>query len=122
MKILIVTPEFPPDCGGGIATFYANLAPALRKHGWSVMVIKGSAFSHGNGVYEWEAVPTCLLETERFLKWQSRFAHFGMFPELRRHLAAAFAIHEQAREGDGFDIVEVTDWGLLFLPWMMSAN
>src|SRR5207247_2436263 len=41
---------------------------------------------------------------------------------LRCHLAASFALHEQAEAGEGFDAVEVTDWGMLFLPWMIAAK
>lgn len=45
-----------------------------------------------------------------------------MFPQLHRHLAAAFALHEQAKEGEGFDVVEVVDWGMQFLPWTISTQ
>jgi glycosyltransferase involved in cell wall biosynthesis len=122
MKILLVTPEFPPDFGGGIITYYQNLAPALRAHGCSVEILKGSAFTHGGKDYVHEGISVSVLETARFAKWLGCFDHFAMFPELRRHLAAGFALHELAKKGDGFDVVEVTDWGLLFLPWMIEAD
>lgn len=103
-------------------TFYRDLIPALRKLGCEISVLKGSAFVHGAKTYENEGVGVLTLETARYHKWQEEFAHFAMFPELRRHLAAAFALHEQAAEGDGFDAVEVTDWGLLFLPWVIRSK
>jgi len=122
VKILLITPEYPPDLGGGIVTFYRDLVPALRKQGCEISVLKGSAFVHGAEPYEYEGVGTLTLETPRYHQWLEQFAHFAMFPELRRHLAAAFALHEQAGEGDGFDAVEVTDWGLLFLPWVIQSK
>ena len=122
MKILLVTPEYPPDFGGGIAKFYRDLVPALRKQGCEISVLKGSAFVCGAQPYEYEGVSVLTLETALYRKWLEQFAHFAMFPELRRHLAAAFALHEQAGEGDGFNAVEVTDWGLLFLPWVIQSK
>lgn len=122
MKILLVTPEYPPDFGGGIVTFYRHLVPALRKQECEITILKGSAFVHGGEPYECEGVRVSTLQTARYQRWQEEFAHFAMFPELRRHLAAAFALHEQAGEGDGFDAVEVTDWGQLFLPWLIQSK
>ena len=63
-----------------------------------------------------------VLETTRFERWLERFAHFAMFPQMRRHLAAAFALHEQAAEGAGYDAVEVVDWGFQFIPWTLSSR
>ena len=122
MKLLFVIPEFPPDFGGGIGSYYGAFVPALRAQGCEVKILKGSAFVHGEKSYKHEDILVSVLETERFEKWAGRFEHFTMFPELRRHLAAAFALHEQANEGDGFDVVEVTDWGMLFLPWIIKAH
>ena len=41
MRILILTPEYA-DSGGGIATYYRALAPALRAAGAEVRVVEGS--------------------------------------------------------------------------------
>lgn len=122
MKLLIVTPEYPPDHGGGISTYYRDLVPALRAEGCDVTVLKGSAYVHGDRSYELEGVSVQVLETPRFERWFKRLTHFEMFPQMRRHLAAAFALHEQAREGEGYDAVEVVDWGLQFLPWVVSSK
>jgi len=43
-------------------------------------------------------------------------------PELQRHLAAAWTAFEQARRGESFDLVETTDWGLLFVPWIVERD
>jgi glycosyltransferase involved in cell wall biosynthesis len=122
VKVLLVTPEYPPDTGGGISAYYRDLVPALRRLGCEVTVLKGSAFVHGGAPYQHDTVNVSVLETARFEKWLSHFSHFAMFPELRRHLAAGFALHEQARQGEELDVVEVTDWGMLFLPWMIAAD
>jgi glycosyltransferase involved in cell wall biosynthesis len=122
VKILFVIPEYAPDFGGGIGTYYRHLIPPLREAGFDITVMKGSAFVHGNASYEHDGVRVSPLETARYLKWRDRFNHFAMFPELRCHLAASFALHEQAGAGEGFDAVEVTDWGMLFLPWVIAPK
>jgi glycosyltransferase involved in cell wall biosynthesis len=43
-------------------------------------------------------------------------------PELARHLASAWALWEMADGGAGYDAVEVVDWGLLFVPWVLRAD
>ena len=121
MRVLIVTPEYPPDHGGGIITYYRDLVPALQDKGCEITVLKGSAYTHGEPSYEHGGVPVLVLETARFEHWLQRFSHFAMFSQLRMHLAAAFALHEQIREGEGFDVVEVVDWGMLYLPWILSS-
>jgi glycosyltransferase involved in cell wall biosynthesis len=122
MKVLLVTPEYPPDFGGGISVYCGDIARELRSLGCSVSVLRGSAFVHGKDSYKHEGVEVSVLESERFHKWCGRFSHFGMFPELRRHLAAAFAMHEQVSEDSQFDAVEVTDWGFLYLPWVIRSQ
>jgi glycosyltransferase involved in cell wall biosynthesis len=117
MRLLILTPEYDGS-GGGIMTFYQALTPALQAEGVDVRVIEGSAF-HGaedkssrcqNGV----RVET--LELNRVRRWHCKFSHLAALPGLRRHLAAAWAMWEQAGFGEDADIVEACDWGLLFVP------
>ena len=43
-------------------------------------------------------------------------------PGMRRLLAGAWAMWEQARGGEGCDLVEAADWGLLFLPWVIERG
>ena len=122
MRILFVLPEYPPDHGGGIVTFYEALLPELVRQGHAVDVLLGSAFVHGGAPYEREGVNIRFLETERFERFLDSFRHYGMVPELQRHLAAAWAMHEQAEGGAGYDAVEVVDWGLLSAPWIVEAR
>jgi glycosyltransferase involved in cell wall biosynthesis len=122
MRVLIVTPEYPPDSGGGIGSFYSALVPALEANGCEVAVLRGSAFSQGRGLNSKNHTKISVLEQSQFERWLDRFNHLAMFPMLRRHLAAAFAMHEQVEAGDGYDVVEVTDWGFLFLPWLSQSR
>lgn len=122
LRVLIITPEYPPDHGGGIITYYRELVPALVSEGCQVTVLKGSSYTHGKPDEVINGVPVKHLETRRFENWLVHLAGLGMFPQLRSHLAAAFALHEQAKQGDGFDVVEVVDWGMQFLPWTISTQ
>jgi glycosyltransferase involved in cell wall biosynthesis len=122
MRLLILTPEYDGS-GGGIMTFYQALTPALEAEGVTVRVIEGSSCHAAedkslrlrNGVW----VET--LEVDRLRRWHARFGHLAAMPGLRRHLAAAWAMWEQARFGEDADIVEACDWGLLFVPVALDA-
>ena len=123
MRILLLTPEYR-SAGGGISTFYGALAPALVSAGAAVRVIEGSAV---NNVYSRDAteingVEVETLEHSRFVSWQKRFTSLGAVPKVRDHLAAAWAMWEQACAGDGYDLVEASDWGLLFVPPAVEAS
>jgi glycosyltransferase involved in cell wall biosynthesis len=123
MRLLILTPEYDGS-GGGIMTFYQALVPALEAEGVTVKVIEGSACHAAehksprmqNGAW----VET--LEIDRLRRWHARFGHLAAMPGLRRHLAAAWAIWEQANFGEDAEIVEACDWGLLFVPAALDAT
>lgn len=120
MKLLFVLPEYPPDFGGGIATHYAALLPRLAARGHTVNVIVGSAMVTDRPAYQWDGVNVSVLESERFKRFEPLFSHFDAMPGLKRSLAAAWAVHEQAGRGEGYDAVEVVDWGLSFVPWLAT--
>jgi len=122
VRVLIITPEYPPDHGGGIITYYRELVPALVAQGCKVTILKGSAYTHGKANQTIDGVCVKYLESQRFEKWLECLITLEMMPQLRRHLATAFALHEQAWEGEGFDAVEVVDWGMQFLPWAISSK
>src|SRR5262249_15333954 len=63
-----------------------------------------------------------LLEQKRFYSFWNRFSSFEAAPTFRRHLAAAWALWEQAEFGASADIIEATDWGLLFIPPAMERS
>jgi glycosyltransferase involved in cell wall biosynthesis len=123
MRLLSLTPEYG-GAGGGIMTFYRALAPALREAGVELQIIEGSGVhaAHGCARQVIEGIEVQTLEQARLARWWNRFSALAAMPGLRRHLAAAWAMWEQADYGNGADLVEATDWGLLFVPPAMEAT
>src|SRR5947209_607705 len=115
MRLLILAPEYEGS-GGGIMTFYQALIPALQDQGVVVSIIEGSAYHTGgdNSLRQRNGVRVQTLELNRVHRWHDQFGHLAAAPGLRRHLAAAWAMWEQAHFGEDADIVEASDWGLLF--------
>lgn len=124
MRILVLSPEYLPSTGGGIVTFYRHLLPQLAAAGHTVKVIQGSG--------QW-ATPTAeratidgvvseVLEAGRLAGHLERFSHIAALPGLRLHLAAAWAMWEQAGAAEEYDIVEACDWGLLFVPALIIGQ
>jgi glycosyltransferase involved in cell wall biosynthesis len=122
MKLLFVLPEYLPQNGGGIITFYRMLLPELARAGHQVKVLVGSGVvaEFARPPVAIDGVSVEMLDVALLEAYHARFARYAATPGLRRHLAAAWALREQARNGDGVDLVESTDWGLLFLPWVME--
>lgn len=118
MNLLFVIPEYPPHGGGGIVTFYRNLLPELARCGHHVRVLVGSAFSSEFPAYEREGIAVESMDSKSFGRNLEKFTHYHSMPELQRHLAAAWTLWEQANGGAGYDLVETSDWGLLFIPWV----
>ena len=123
MRILILTPEYR-GYGGGIVTFYRALAQALREVGLKARVIEGGALHAADKkkVREVDGATVEALERPRIERWWGRFQAFAAVPGLRRHLAAAWAMWEQADFGAGADIVEASDWGFLFVPAAVEST
>jgi glycosyltransferase involved in cell wall biosynthesis len=122
MRLLLLTPEYD-GAGGGIMTFYRVLVPALCAAGVELRIIEGSALYTAEDRAE-RTVGGVRIETLQRARvdcWQERFAAFAAAPGLRRHLAAAWAMWEQAGYGEGCDVVEACDWGLLFVPPAVQA-
>lgn len=122
MKLLFIIPEYPPHFGGGIATFYYNLIPELVKQGHQVHILAGSAFSNSFPSYENQGIRVDFLDSQTVSTNLPRFNRYRATPQLQRHLAAAWTAWEQVNGGAGYDIVETTDWGMLFAPWMASST
>ncbi len=124
MKLLYVLPEYVLNAGGGIITFYRHFLPLLARQGHEVRVIVGS------GVHAEESPSSVGIDGVRveslslglLRKYIDQFAHYAAMPGLRRYLAAAWAMHEQAEGGRGYDLVEAADWGLLFAPWVVEKG
>jgi glycosyltransferase involved in cell wall biosynthesis len=122
MKLLFIIPEYPPGFGGGIATFYATLLPALVKQGLSVTAVVGSALAAGPIAYTDQGVEVIPLDQTRVTQLTGRFTSFALAPDFSCHLAAAWTAWEQTNGGRGFDCVECCDWGLSFVPWLTQSG
>lgn len=122
MKILFIIPEYQPHYGGGISTFYGDILPVIASKGHQVDILVGSAFTSKLPSYEKDGVRVNFLDTDLLNSYLHKFYRYKAIPELQRHLAAAWAAWEQVKGGDGYDLVEVTDWGMLFAPWIVSPN
>ncbi len=124
MKLLFVLPEYLPQTGGGIITYYAALLPALVAAGHEVRVIQGSAMvsAPGGGVATIDGIEVETLDAHRVEKYLPAFARYRIAPKLQRSLAAAWALWEQAQGHADVDVVEATDWGLLFVPWVLQPG
>src|SRR5690242_12832987 len=120
MRLLFILPEYLPHPGGGIATFYQNLLPFCVSQGHQVRVILGSTHTQGDAQYELDGVVIEQLKPALYRQYCTRFRRFSVFPELQGYLAAAWAAHEQAGRGEGYDLIEVADWGMAYVPWIVS--
>ncbi len=124
IRILVFTPEYLPANGGGIVTFYRHLLPALVAEGHSVHVVEGSGVHSAPGAQRrvMDGVTVETLEYPRYLRHLERFQHLKSVPGLQHHIAAAWAMWEQAEEGNAADVIEACDWGLSFLPPVLTGR
>ena len=122
MKLLFIVPEYPPHSGGGIASFYKNLLTEFVTLGHEVKVIVGSAFTSKLSSYEKDGIKVEFLDDRLADLNLDKFNRYNAIPEFQRHLAAAWTAWEQVSKGDGYDLIETTDWGMLFAPWIVSAD
>jgi glycosyltransferase involved in cell wall biosynthesis len=121
MKLLYILPEYLPDSGGGIITFYGQLLPALVEAGHEVRVLVANHHSLDK--------PGCVINGVQVEYLASKFADKARLgcvkfknPTLWAFLPLAWGAFEQARGGEGYDVVEATDWLLLYMPWVVSAR
>jgi glycosyltransferase involved in cell wall biosynthesis len=122
MKILFILPEYLPTSGGGIATFYRSLLPELIAQGHQVDVLLGTAFGNKQQSYQSDGVNIEFLDHCLIDKNLRKFDRYAAIPELQRYLSVAWTAWEQVKGGQGYDLVETTDWGLLFIPWIVSPD
>jgi glycosyltransferase involved in cell wall biosynthesis len=123
MKLLYVLPEYGREVRGGIATFYANLLPVLANLGCEVDVLVADPVSGdpaGRGAEG--RIKISHITPEAMAKASGRLSQFAAAPAARRALAMAYAAFATARGGDGYDLVETTDFGLLFAPWLAAGG
>jgi glycosyltransferase involved in cell wall biosynthesis len=122
MKVLFILPEFYPNPGGGISTYYLNYLHFLAQENVDIKVMVGSSTTTGTEDVIWNGISIEFLKIELLAKYKKQFAHWSMFPELQMHLASAWAMYEQADEKGDYNIIETTDWGLGYIPWVLKSK
>lgn len=118
-KILFILPEYYPHSGGGISTYYLHYIKALASSCAQVKVIAGSGYIQNESDYEFEGIEIEYLKPNIFKKYLHLFKYLEAFPEYQRNVAAAWAMWDQSKKGEGFDIIECTDFAMGYIPWLV---
>lgn len=122
MRLLYVLPEFPPDFGGGIATVYGQLLPRLAAAGHRITVLLASRERLDQPGYLWQGVEVVPLQSAALVQGQQQMHAWRHHAFLNQFLPVAWAAWSQAQELGAFEVVEATDWALLFLPWLVQRR
>lgn len=122
MRLLYVLSEYLPDAGGGIIAHYARVLPRLVQRGHSVKVILASGEKLDHAVYEVDGVVVEPLQSRFYNEYAGRFERWEGLDIFRFMLPVAWAAWAQAQENANHDLVEATDWALLFAPWVASER
>lgn len=122
MRLLYVLPEFPPDFGGGIATVYGQLLPRLAAAGHRITVLLASRERLDQPGYLWQGVEVVPLQSAALAQGQQQMHAWRHHAFLNQFLPVAWAAWSQAQELGAFEVVEATDWALLFLPWLVQRR
>ena len=122
MKLLYVLSEYLPQSGGGIISHYGRILPRLVDRGHEVSVLLASREQLDHAPYEVDGVRVQPLLSKYLDYHESCFRRWEGLDVLYYLLPIAWAAREQARETIDVDLVEVIDWALLFMPWMVTEN
>jgi len=123
MRLLIVTPEFPPHQGGGISRYYELLSSAFAASGIAVTVLVASPFPAYDDYTTPQGVQVRFVHLDRVEILAEQLSHLAAAPMLRRWMAAGRAVAEFVRErGHEFDAIETVDFGLLFAPILALSD
>jgi glycosyltransferase involved in cell wall biosynthesis len=122
LNLLYILPELPPEFGGGIATVYGQLLPALVEHGHAVTVLLADPAHCDEPSYTWKGVRVESLHGCYHQQALQEMAVWKNHAFLHNFLPAAWAAWLQAAQFEKPDLVEVTDWGLLFVPWLIQQR
>lgn len=122
MKLLYVITEYPPHFGGGLGTFYGQFLPTIVELGHSVTVLVANPYGDEFEDFSDQGVTVTSLPNAALKAQLPNFEHYAGMPYIQRSLATAWAAWQfvQGSQTFDFDIVETTDWGLLFAPWVIA--
>jgi glycosyltransferase involved in cell wall biosynthesis len=119
LKVLFVLPEYGASVRGGIARFYQHAIAGLRLAGCHVDVCIAS---FNNVEVASDDISVRKPDPAKIVAAKDRLSHLALFPGLQSQLGVAFAAYEECSGGVGYDVVEVTDWGLLYVPWLARGT
>lgn len=120
MKILFILPEYYPHSGGGISTYYLHYIKALKNEVNEICVLIGSGYTQSNDTFNIDGIKIEYLKPHIYKSYLHKFSKYDLTPEYRNNMAAAWAMWQQSNEGVGFDLIECTDFGLGFVPWLVN--
>ncbi len=122
MKLFFILSEYLPDSGGGIISYYAGVLPHLVRAGHEVSVLVASAAHLDQPSTAVDGVQVAYLQSEYLASVKDGFARFSHgFPSFSAFLPIAWGAFQQARGGEGFDLVETTDYPMLYAPWVAES-
>ncbi|MES2267301.1 MAG: glycosyltransferase family 4 protein [Bacteroidota bacterium] len=119
MNILFILPEYYPHSGGGISTYYLHYINALKPFCKRIKAIVGSGYVQSADKFDHNGIEVEYLDPELYHDYLHKFTAYDLLPAYKSNLAAAWAMWQQANNGEGFDIIECTDFGLGFTPWVI---
>jgi glycosyltransferase involved in cell wall biosynthesis len=122
MRLLIIIPELSFKTPGGIATFYRNLIPGLREHFDCIDVLVANQYENYGELWSCDGVNVSQVPEEVLVTARSKFTHLEMFPTLAGMLSSAWAAYDYIQDKERYDLVNVIDWGLPFVPWLLDSN
>jgi glycosyltransferase involved in cell wall biosynthesis len=119
LKILFILPEYYPHSGGGIATYYQHYIDALKPYCEHIKVIVGSGYTQAEQKFDHHGIEVEYLNPLLYKQQLQKFSKLDLLPEYKSNMAAAWAMWQQAKCGEGFDIIECTDFGMGYIPWVI---
>ena len=121
LKLLYILSEYLPEYGGGIISYYAGVAPHLVRAGHEVDVLVASTAFLDRPTQSLDGVLVSYLKSEFLSPAYEGFARFRHgYPSFSAFLPVAWAAFQQVKGGAGFDLVETTDFPMLYAPWVVE--
>jgi len=118
-----VLSEYLPDSGGGIISYYAGVLPPLVAAGHRVDVLVAAADKLDRPETVLGGVRVRYLKSATLARAAAGWERYRIgYPTFAAFLPLAWAAYEEAGRGAGYDLVETTDFPLLFAPWVVSTD
>lgn len=123
MRLLFILSEYLPQSGGGIISYYAGVLPYLVLAGHEVRVLVAATDFLDQPDRLIDGVRVSYLQSESLNGFSGRFARFRHgYPAISAFLPVAWAGWQQVRGGEGYDLVETTDFPMLYAPWVACTS